>query len=269
MLPWVAAIIMATRSTDRPNAMSCDLRSILGTWEYEPGKISVRKIIGRDGREKIQTRVDLGLLQLEVRGRPDGQRPFGCESLLEHHEARLAAAADSDEPLRLSESECRELRQEAHAYYQRYISLFVLEEYAGVVRDTARNLRVMDLCREHAAHPYDQATLETQRAYVLMMNARARAYLALGERRHEEALRILDAAMPQVEEAIELSPQRQPEDDPVELRVLRELRREVFSRMPSHCPARIEHEIAAALAVEDYERAAELRDRLKVSGRRR
>ena len=40
-----------------------DLRTILEGWEYEPGKISVRKIIGRDGREKIQTCVDLGVLQ--------------------------------------------------------------------------------------------------------------------------------------------------------------------------------------------------------------
>ncbi|MCC6359381.1 MAG: hypothetical protein IT450_11615, partial [Phycisphaerales bacterium] len=48
--------------------MILDLRNILEGWEYEPGKISVRKIIGQDGREKIQTRVDLGVLQFEVSG---------------------------------------------------------------------------------------------------------------------------------------------------------------------------------------------------------
>ena len=33
--------------------MSTDLRTILDGWEYEPGKISVRKVLGADGDEKI------------------------------------------------------------------------------------------------------------------------------------------------------------------------------------------------------------------------
>lgn len=90
-----------------------DLRTILDGWSYEPGKISVRKIIGRDGREKLQTRVDLGVLQLECTGRPDGLRPHGCESLLEFHDQRLRELTEtqgSDEDFVLSPEDCRELR---------------------------------------------------------------------------------------------------------------------------------------------------------------
>ena len=49
-----------------------DLRPILGGWEYEPGQIMVRKIVGLDGAVKIQMRLDLGVLQMESTGRPDG-----------------------------------------------------------------------------------------------------------------------------------------------------------------------------------------------------
>jgi len=42
----------------------------------------VRTLKGKDGMPKIQLRVDLGLLQMNAEGRPDGKKPFGHESLL-------------------------------------------------------------------------------------------------------------------------------------------------------------------------------------------
>ena len=68
--------------------MSLDLNTILKDWPYESGTVKVRKITGLDGREKLQLRVDLGLLQMEITGRPDGRRPHNCESLLEYHRRR-------------------------------------------------------------------------------------------------------------------------------------------------------------------------------------
>ena len=52
----------------------------------------MRIVPGDDGREKLQMRIDLGLLQMELDGRPDGQRPAGAESLLDHLEARPASS---------------------------------------------------------------------------------------------------------------------------------------------------------------------------------
>ena len=37
----------------------------------------------------------------------------------------------------LTDAQCQSLREEAVQYYHRYLSLFVLEEFPGVVRDTA------------------------------------------------------------------------------------------------------------------------------------
>jgi len=243
-----------------------DLRSILDGWEYEPGKISVRKIIGRDGREKLQTRVDLGLLQLELTGRPDGQRPHGCESFLEYIEQRLQkhrAAKGNDEGFLISAEECREMRHEAHLFYQRFLSLFVLEDFEGVERDTARNLRLLDLCRTYAAGETDRAAMEQQRAYLIMMNVRAQTYAALKEHDFERAnSRVEDGLLQLRQSAEDEAALHAGGEERPELHVLSALRQEVLERMPADAIPRLRWELQTALEQEDYELAAKLRDRL-------
>jgi hypothetical protein len=242
-----------------------DLRTILEGWEYEAGKISVRKIIGREGREKLQTRIDLGVLQMEINGRPDGERPHGFESLLEYHEQRLidhVCTGGSDDEYLLSPEDCRDLRQESYLYYQRYLSCFVLEDFEAVERDTARNLRAIDLCARYAVTPDDRGALLPQRAYVQMMNTRARAYRALQMNRFESALGIVDGGVSAI--------RTQSTEDAQgcnEVNVLLELRSEILRRMPVTAPARLQAELDAALANEEYERAAEIRDRLEAGAR--
>ena len=62
--------------------MDFDISPLLDHWAYKPGQVVVRKFKGKDGKEKIQLRVDLGLLQMNAEGRPDGKRPFGHNSLV-------------------------------------------------------------------------------------------------------------------------------------------------------------------------------------------
>ena len=57
-------------------------------WPFEPDEVLVRIIPGDDGRSKVQLRVDLGMLQMEMDGRPDGFRPEGFESWLDYYEHR-------------------------------------------------------------------------------------------------------------------------------------------------------------------------------------
>ena len=53
---------------------SKDITPVLKGWDYEAGTINVRKVSGLDGSPKLQMRLDLGLLQMEMSGRPDGPR---------------------------------------------------------------------------------------------------------------------------------------------------------------------------------------------------
>ena len=43
-----------------------------------------RLVTARDGRSVVQVRLDLGILQLEIEGRPDGQRPHGFATYYEY-----------------------------------------------------------------------------------------------------------------------------------------------------------------------------------------
>ncbi|HUT57116.1 MAG TPA: hypothetical protein VNA25_04490, partial [Phycisphaerae bacterium] len=133
--------------------MSLDISRILKDWPYEPGRITARRIAGDDGRDRIQLRLDLGLYQMETTGRPDGKRPRGQESLLAYYELKLRKHVEqtgTEDGFELDERACELLRNEAMMYYHRYLAEFILEDYNAVLRDTTRNLRVMDLCSRHA-----------------------------------------------------------------------------------------------------------------------
>ena len=65
--------------------MSEDIAPILKEWDEDPDSEKIRIIVGSDGKEKIQIRVEFGMLQMESDGRPDGKRPYGKESLMKHY----------------------------------------------------------------------------------------------------------------------------------------------------------------------------------------
>src|SRR5205823_4241647 len=64
--------------------MNHDIDAALKGWDYKPGVVQARLVQAQDGRQVIQLRVDLGLLQIETAGRPDGVQPHGCETYFEH-----------------------------------------------------------------------------------------------------------------------------------------------------------------------------------------
>ena len=47
--------------------MHFDISPLLERWDYQPGRVSVRKFTGKDGIDKLQLRIDLGLLQMKPR----------------------------------------------------------------------------------------------------------------------------------------------------------------------------------------------------------
>ena len=240
-----------------------DLRTIIDGWDYEPGKISVRKIIGRDGQEKIQTRIDMGILQIELDGRPDGQQCRGHDSLFDYLRAQAQQHVElygNDDDFVLAPEDCQDLRHEAYLYYQRYLSLFVLEDFARVVRDTSRNLELIDFCEKYAGADTDRDALECQRSYVMMMHARARACLALEEGRHDDALAAVESGLTEIQELLGSAELDECDSSRTEFRVLATLRETVIEKMPPDDPIKLRAELEAAIAAEDYERAAVLRD---------
>ena len=244
--------------------MNFDISDILGGWPFEPGQVIVRKIAGSDGREKIQMRLDMGLLQMEMTGRPDGQRPYGQESLLAHYEHMLQRHRQdngTDAGFELDEKACEMLRAEAVMYYHRYLAMFVLEDFETVEHDTMRNLRVMDLCNAYAVEQADRFVLEQHRPYVLMMRTRARSQAALRDQRPKQALSAVREGIEDIHAFSERFGGGLGEDPP-ELIILNALAREIETRIPVDPLARLQSELAAAVDEERYEDAAHLRDML-------
>lgn len=259
--------------------MNPDLSHILRDWPYEAGKINVRLIQGDDGEPRVQMRLDLGILQMHVDGRPDGQRPRGFESLLEYQEARIdeqnrergpgAASRESGERegsggrFALTPEECRELREEAAQYYHRYMALLVLEDFEGVVRDTSRNLRVLDLCTQHAETESDRQALEPFRAYITMMRARALASQALADNEPKAALHAIDEGLDALRRHFGDSGQDSAFEQSNEVQLLKGMRDALVPKLPVSPRAELKRRLAEALKSENYELAAILRDELK------
>jgi len=245
---------------------SKDISGVLKGWDYEPGTINVRKISGNDGSPKLQMRVDLGLLQMEMNGRPDGAHPHGCESLLDYFERELnehRVRNGTELGFELTGTQCQELREEAVMYYQRYLGLFVLEDFKGVVRDTARNLRVLDICGKFATNEQDRLVLEQYRPYIIMMNCRAEASLHFNKKDYRAALSIVERGLENIREFLGRFGQEDAFSQSNEVRVLKKFAREIRRKIPVDPMTRLQQQLDKAIKIERYEEAAKLRDQIK------
>ena len=243
--------------------MSLDLNDLLRDWPHEPGTIKVRKILGSDGREKLQLRIDLGLIQMEADGRPDGQQPHDCESLLEYHQNRAATAQKKGDPFALNSEEIGELQQEGIQYYHRYISFFQLNDYLGVIRDTKRNLDMFNFVSKHAANEELAWVVEQFTPYVRMMNTRAKATIAIGREDFGDAVNLIEKGMEKIRAFYSECSNSEMETHSPELSFLTQWLEEVRGKQPLTQLQKMQHEMEKAIASEAYERAAELRDEIR------
>lgn len=246
------------------STMSLDLNSLLHDWPHENGTIKVRKIVGLDGKEKLQLRVDLGVLQMEVTGRPDGLRPHNCESLLIYHQRRAERAEGRGESYELTPEQCNELQQEGIQYYHRYLSLFQISDFPGVIRDTQRNLDLFTFVADYADRDELIWSFQQFRPYVLMMNTRGKASILLGEGRFADAMREIERGRDAIQEFFQQAnlPELAPKSS--EIAFLEEWLEEVSSKRPLSKLEVMQREMEIAIASELYERAAELRDAIKL-----
>lgn len=242
--------------------MSLDLNDLLRDWPHEPGMIKVRKILGSDGREKIQLRIDLGLIQMETAGRPDGQEPHDCESLLEYHQRRARRAEKKGEKFALDADEVGELQQEGIQYYHRYISLFQLSDYLGVIRDTQRNLDMFAFVGKYAQPEELAQSVEQFTPYVLMMLTRATASIEIEREEYATALHKIEEGMNKIRDFYTQTGNAEAAATSAELGFLGEWLEEVRARQPLTKLEKMQREMDKAIADEAYERAAELRDRI-------
>jgi hypothetical protein len=245
--------------------MDKDISGIIDGWDHEPAQIIVRKITGRDGMPKLQLRIDLGLLQMELDGRPDGRRPYGQESLLEHYEAeikRQEAESSGAAEFLLESDDCHDLQEEALQYYHRYLSLLALGDYERAERDTARNLRVFDLVWNYALRESDKWALERHRPYVILMNTRARVAASLEQGERDGAIRQITEGMQRIRQSITERDHEKLRDPRAELAFLEAWLEDIRESCPPGRVDKLREELAGAVDIEDSDRADRLRDEI-------
>jgi len=234
-----------------------DIDFIFQQWPYQPGVISARLILANDGREVLQMRIEMGLIQMEVQGRPDGEKPHGFETYL----AYLAdQKKDAAELVPLTEEECTDIDREFLQYYQRRICCLALREFDRAVADSDHTLALMDFVLKYS--PSEDWTLshERYRPFVHFHRCQALALITLERSGPEAAIEELQRGLEKLRELfVQMEAEEQFDQDElvIQLRELKESLRKEYEVGPT-----LAEQLADAVAAEEYERAARLRDEI-------
>ena len=246
--------------------MGKDIQPLLDDWQYDPEKLCVRRIKGEDGREKIQLRIEMGILQMEISGRPDGQRPHGSESLLSFYQQQALeskGSKDDEEGFSLDAEACISLQMEALQYYHRRISFLELGEYKRAQEDAGRNLELFDFVKEYAADEEDRIVLEQYRPFVIGHRVRAAVLQNLEEENFDLALGEIEDGIEEIRGFFKEFDRPDLVDESEEITFLKEWAEEIRKDQPRSLLQDLKDQLREAVALEDFERAAELRDRLR------
>lgn len=246
-----------------------DITPILEGWDYRPDRPAVRQIVGNDGKPKIQLRLDLGLLQMEATGRPDGKRPHGHDTLLAHYRAMLESnqrISESDEDFTLNEEDCVKLQLESMQFYHRRISWLELGEYKSAETDTQHNLDIISLVIAHAQTDQLKEMFVQWKPFVLVHRTMARTRQAWEKGEFDHALELIEEGVDEIAQAYRDQGREDAIESSGEIAYLRKWAEEIDQTRPLSLRQRLERELDTAVADEAFERAAVLRDRIRNLG---
>ena len=263
-------------STGRESVMRRDLDDVIQGWPYdpEPGEHLAREVRARDGRMVLQVRIELGVLQLEVGGRPDGLRPHGFMTYLDYlrHSAasRGLAPGGKSPPWMMTAHQCAEADREFIQFYHRRIAWLALRRHEKAIQDADHTIALMDFVRRHVQEEDYIASHEQFRGIVLFHRTEAAIAVALERHRPEEAI---DALRDGIERLTTHQRTWWEEHDPADspnLALVDQLRvYEQDIRKKFAVEKTLREQLDEAVAKEDYEQAARLRDQIRAQKRAR
>ena len=244
--------------------MAGDITHILESWEFDPDN-QVRIVQADDGRDVLQIRQPLGIEQYELDGRPDGKTPEGRECYLDFLQEQLQDHTQlngTDEGFQVTREQFRTLQNEGVIYYYRYLILFQIGDFERTVRDTEHNLQICDLVDKYAESEEDKNEILQYRPYILRMFAIAKAMISLHQQLKAAAKEILESAIDEIENmspidtpAFQFEPKRS-------LKYQRSTHKQVSEQKMSPVD-QLKKQLDSAVEEENYELAAELRDKIR------
>jgi hypothetical protein len=238
--------------------MSQDIDGALQGWEFKPGVVQARLVQAAGGRQVIQMRVDLGILQIETADRPDGTRPHGFATYFDYlqHQAEVAGR----EPFILTDEQSQEAEREFVQFYHRRLCWLALHQFARAVADADHTLAFMDFARDHSPGEEFTQAHEQYRGFVIFQRTQAVA-MALEKDSPEGAVDGVRAGLEQLREFFAVHGL---EDQFEENGMVQQLRKMEQSLRHTHnIEATLREQLERAIANEQYEIAARIRDALR------
>jgi hypothetical protein len=234
-----------------------DIDFILHQWPFKPGVIAARLIRASDSREVLQMRVEMGVLQMEVTGRPDGEHPGGADNCLEWLEG-LAESEGGD--FSLTEEHCAEIDREFVLYYHRRICCLALRQFPLAISDSDYTLALMDFVAKYSPSQEWILSHEQYRPFVLFHRIQAATMLDLQDSGPEVAIETINQGLEEMRAVFnnfEAEDRFENDELIIQLRRMQEALRQEY-----HVGKTLAEQLADAVAAEEYERAARLLDQI-------
>lgn len=253
--------------------MRRDIDDALQGWPHdpEPGEFLAREIRARDGRSVLQIRIELGVLQLEVADRPDGVRPHGFPTYLDYlrdraqgRKSRRKAPTAEPAPWTMGAEHCAEADREFFQFYHRRVAWLSLRRYDDAVRDADHTLSLMDFVARHGRDEEYISNHEKYRGLVLFHRTQAATMGALERHQAEEAIDKLHEGVDRLNEHRKAWLGTHDEEEIPNEALIDQLHRlEEDLRKNFAIEKTLREQLDEAVAREDYEKAAQLRDRMR------
>jgi hypothetical protein len=244
--------------------MPLDIDAAIAGWEVKAGIVQSRVIDASDGRQVLQMRVDLGILQMELGGRPDGLKPHGFATYLDHLKHQSAQNRKAKQRFTLNEEQCMEADREFLQFYHRRICWLALRNYDRAIIDADHTLHFMDFVKAHGPSEDYILAHEQYRGFVIFHRTQAYAGLHLEKNEPERAIDALQDGLREIFAFYkEHNLEERTEEDPM-IQQLQKMQQQI--RELHGIESTLREQLDRAVADEQYERAAQLRDELRKRG---
>ena len=250
--------------------MRRDIDEALNGWPYEAeaGEILAREVKARDGRMVLQVRIELGLLQMEVDGRPDGVRPHGFPTYLDYLQHRVSGFSKS-RSWTMGATHCAEADREFVQFFHRRVGWLAIQRFDMALRDADHTLSLMDFVVKYGPTPEYISSHERLRGLVLFHRTQAAAALALERRKPDEAIDAVQEGSEALSDHERIWIAENPEDELPNASLIQQLHLVAGEIRKNFAVEKtLREQLDEAVADEDYEKAAQLRDQIKARTRR-
>jgi hypothetical protein len=212
---------------------------------------------------KIKVVTERGTFYLDVDGRPDGAKPILPKFLRK----RTRVSSEGFGSLMLDDAEVQRLSEEAFLYRLRREYFFKVGDYARSIRDVNIGIQIIELITLHASNPELSAFFLQFRPDQEIFRRTAEAKLAIKQKDYSLARQRLELAAAFLREFSRVHHEAFPESWlKKRLKQLKKVYDEIGEMWENdlsprrNSPPTLEEQLKSAIAAEEYERAAELRD---------